>query len=188
MLIPDRQLHEPDHWHVKPVARPDRGVQDEGGYDDDLELLRESIRRHSTRDIHRHCLADTVTGTVTFTQTSPTATLCTAVPLVLVSGQLQASCNTTYNSADASIPVTATYSGDNSNASSSNSPLTQVVNKANTTASTPTSSYNPSPFGQSVTYSTTVTIDAPGTGSLAEARGALPSETADFPARPSSAP
>ena len=127
---------------------------------------------------------NTVTGTVTFTQTSPTATLCTAVPLVLVSGQLQATCNTTYNSADASIPVTATYSGDGSNAGSSNSPLTQVVNKANTTASTPTSSYNPSPFGQSVTYSTTVTINAPGTGSLADGTGSVSFRDGGLPGSP----
>ena len=61
--------------------------------------------------------------------------------------------------------VTAAYSGDaNFNGSDSTaSPLTQTVNRANTTT-TVTSSTNPVVFGQSVTFTATVTAAAPGSG------------------------
>ncbi|HZS44603.1 MAG TPA: Ig-like domain-containing protein, partial [Blastocatellia bacterium] len=60
--------------------------------------------------------------------------------------------------------ITAVYSGDD-NFNSSTSPIvTQTVNKANTATANVTSSVNPSVFGQSVTFSTTVTAVAPGAG------------------------
>src|SRR5205814_1852624 len=61
--------------------------------------------------------------------------------------------------------VTAAYSGDgNFNTSNSTaSPLTQTVNKANTTTAV-TSSANPSVSGQPVTFTATVSATAPGTG------------------------
>jgi uncharacterized repeat protein (TIGR01451 family) len=61
--------------------------------------------------------------------------------------------------------ITATYNGDG-NFNSSTGSLTgnpQVVNKANT-ASTVTSSLNPSIFGQPVTFTATVAASAPGSG------------------------
>src|SRR5213075_1804024 len=51
--------------------------------------------------------------------------------------------------------VVATYSGDATNASSSNAPLTQVIQAAATTT-TLTSSLNPAPVGSSVTFTANV--------------------------------
>jgi hypothetical protein len=58
--------------------------------------------------------------------------------------------------------ITAIYSGDASHAGSTSSALSQVVNKASTTASL-TSSKNPSTFGQSVTLTVTITPSGSGT-------------------------
>jgi len=61
--------------------------------------------------------------------------------------------------------LTANYAATtNYNASTSSPAITFVVNKANTTASTPTSTPNPSVFGQSVSFSSTVSVAAPGAG------------------------
>jgi len=60
--------------------------------------------------------------------------------------------------------ITATYSGDTNFTASTSAVLTQTVNKANTTT-TVASSANPSTFGQSVTFTATVTVVAPGAGS-----------------------
>src|SRR6185503_7389182 len=54
-------------------------------------------------------------------------------------------------------------SGDASFAASTSSALSQVVNKANT-STTIASSLNPSTFGQSVTFTATVSVTAPGLG------------------------
>jgi hypothetical protein len=61
--------------------------------------------------------------------------------------------------------ITAIYGGDNSFTGSDNtaSPLTQTVNAASTTTAV-SSSVNPSVFGQSVTFTATVTVTAPGAG------------------------
>jgi hypothetical protein len=60
-------------------------------------------------------------------------------------------------------PITVTYAGDaNFNGNTSNQ-VNQVVNKAATTT-TLVSSVNPSSFGQSVTFTATVTASAPGAG------------------------
>src|SRR5207245_2215702 len=58
--------------------------------------------------------------------------------------------------------ITADYNGDSSFNISSGA-LTQTVNKANTTTAL-TSSVNPSVFGQSVTFTATVTANSPGAG------------------------
>src|SRR2546422_1973861 len=54
--------------------------------------------------------------------------------------------------------------GDGNFGASTSAALTQTVNKAST-ATTLTSSVNPSVFGQSVTFTATVTVTAPGAGS-----------------------
>ena len=61
--------------------------------------------------------------------------------------------------------VTAVYSGDSNFTGSDNtaSPLTQTVNQASTTTAV-ASSANPSVFGQSVTFTATVSAVAPGAG------------------------
>jgi autotransporter-associated beta strand protein len=60
--------------------------------------------------------------------------------------------------------ITVSYSGDaNFNASSTATPFTQTVNKANT-ATAVTSSANPVVLGQSVTFTATVSAVAPGAG------------------------
>lgn len=58
--------------------------------------------------------------------------------------------------------LTAAYSGDANNSTSSGA-LTQVVNKADTTT-TLTASSNPSTFGQSVTFNAAVSVVSPGSG------------------------
>jgi hypothetical protein len=61
--------------------------------------------------------------------------------------------------------LTANYAATtNYNGSTSSPAITFVVNKANTTASTPTSTPNPSVSGQSVSFSSTVSVTAPGAG------------------------
>src|SRR5207237_60967 len=59
--------------------------------------------------------------------------------------------------------ITATYGSDGNFNGSSSDALSQVVNRANTTT-TLTSSANPSVFGQTVTFTATVTAVAPGAG------------------------
>jgi large repetitive protein len=59
--------------------------------------------------------------------------------------------------------VTAVYSGD-SNFNGVTDAVTQTVNKDNTTTSTVVSSLNPSTYGQTLTFSTTVTANQPGSG------------------------
>ena len=59
--------------------------------------------------------------------------------------------------------ITASYDGDGSYLASSSSALSQVVNKDSSTT-TLTSSSNPSVFGQPVTFTATITANAPGNG------------------------
>ncbi|MBI5031486.1 MAG: Ig-like domain repeat protein [Chloroflexi bacterium] len=63
----------------------------------------------------------------------------------------------------ASHPITATYLSDANFSGSTSSPLTQVVTQANTTTEL-TSSVNPAVFGQSVTFTATVSATPPGNG------------------------
>ncbi len=60
--------------------------------------------------------------------------------------------------------ITASYGGDTNFNGSTSAVLTQTVNKANTTTGV-VSSLNPSTFGQSVTFTATVAVVAPGAGS-----------------------
>src|SRR2546425_2122413 len=59
--------------------------------------------------------------------------------------------------------ITATYLGDGNFLTSTSTAVSQVVNKASTTT-TVASSLNPSTLGQSVTFTATVTANAPGAG------------------------
>jgi hypothetical protein len=59
--------------------------------------------------------------------------------------------------------ITAVYSGDGSFKTNTSSPITQTVNKANTTTAL-ISAVNPSVFGQVVNFTATVTANAPGSG------------------------
>ena len=108
------------------------------------------------------------TGTATFTDTLTSTVICNDVPL---DGSAQAVCATNLLSV-ATHPITVSYSGDtNFNPSTLASPLPQVVDKAGTTTSV-ASSANPSVWAEPVTFSATVTANAPGEG--------VPTGTVDF--------
>lgn len=101
--------------------------------------------------------AGTPTGTVTFKDGATT----------LGSGALSAG-SATFNTsalAAATHAITALYGGDTNYSSSTSASLSQVVNAASTTT-TVVSSANPSVFGQSVTFTATVSTVAPGTGTV----------------------
>jgi hypothetical protein len=108
--------------------------------------------------------AGTPTGTVTF-KDSATA-VCSNVPV----DNGQAVCATNALSV-ATHQMAAVYNGDSNFAGSTSSGLAQVVNKADTSVAV-TSSANPSASGDSVTFTATVTADAPGSGT--------PTGTVDF--------
>ncbi len=97
----------------------------------------------------------TPTGTVTFFDgtTSLGVKTLTAGSATLVTSALTAG----------SHSITAQYGGDNTFVSSTSAPVAQVVNKASTSAVV-TPSVNPSVFGQPVTLTATVSVNAPGTG------------------------
>src|SRR5262249_10635927 len=61
---------------------------------------------------------------------------------------------------------TATYNGHSSFTPSTSSPVSQIVNKSGTTTALSPSA-NPSVFGQSVTFTATVTATSPGAGTPA---------------------
>jgi hypothetical protein len=105
----------------------------------------------------------TPTGTVLFKDGS------TTLATVSLSGG-----SATYSTAalaKGSHSITAVYSGDSNYLTSTSGALSQVVNQAATTT-TVTSSRNPSTYGQSVTFTATVAIVAPGSG--------IPSGTVTF--------
>jgi hypothetical protein len=96
----------------------------------------------------------TSTGSVTFK--SGTATLAT---VALNNGVA------IYNNSNLSVgtkSITAVYNGGSTYASSTSSPLSQIINKAATSMSL-TSSANPSSFGQSVTFTAAVSPQYSGT-------------------------
>jgi hypothetical protein len=64
---------------------------------------------------------------------------------------------------DGSHPLTAVYGGDTTFAGSTSAALTQTVNQAKTQVAI-TSSANPSVYGQAVTFTATVTVSSPGSG------------------------
>ncbi|MCB0050624.1 MAG: Ig-like domain repeat protein, partial [Caldilinea sp.] len=66
---------------------------------------------------------------------------------------------------DDAHPITAEYGGDGSFVGSTSETLNQVVNKATTTTAL-ASSLNPSTYGNSVTFTATVSVQAPGATSM----------------------
>lgn len=112
-----------------------------------------------------------ITFTATVTAVPPGAGVPTGLVTFFIDGttQVQAPLN---SSGQATINlslqvgshvVTASYGGSADFAASNSQALNQTVNKANA-AATVQSSLNPSVFGQSVTFTATVTAVAPGTG------------------------
>lgn len=99
-------------------------------------------------------------GTVAFTDGGATITGCGAVTVSTTTGE--ATCQVTYTSAGARS-ITAAYSGDAAFGASTSAALTQTVNQA-PTATRVASSANPSVSGQAVTFTATVTREAPGAG------------------------
>ena len=99
----------------------------------------------------------TVTGTITFRDGGANIAGCVAV--VMAAGS--ASC--TVSPTVASHAITAVYSGDASNSASTSAAMTQVVT-ADPTTTVVTATVNPTVFGQSVTFTATVTANAPGSG------------------------
>ena len=99
----------------------------------------------------------TVTGTITFRDGGGNIAGCVAVAMAAGS----ASC--TVSPTVASHNITAVYSGDASNAASTSAIMTQVVT-ADPTTTVVTATVNPTVFGQSVTFTATVTANAPGSG------------------------
>ena len=95
-------------------------------------------------------------GSVTFKADDVIIVGCVGVAL---NASGQAACTTASLSVGSHV-IAAEYSGDATFAPSTGF-LTQVVNKADTTT-TLTSTPNPSRFGEAITFSATVTVDAPG--------------------------
>ncbi len=105
-------------------------------------------------------------GTVTFKDNG--TDISGAITVNLTNGRAS------YSTADLTVgehTVTAEYSGTTDYDPSTSDSLTQVVEKADTTVEL-ASSDNPSVTGQSVTYTATVSVEAPGSGS--------PTGTVDF--------
>src|SRR5205823_783146 len=101
----------------------------------------------------------TPTGTVTFLDG---ATPLGSGVLANVSGVLKATFTTSALSV-AAHTITAQYQGDGNFATSTSGALTQTVNQAATRTAL-VSNANPAVFGQSVTFTATVTATAPGSG------------------------
>jgi large repetitive protein len=99
----------------------------------------------------------TVTGTITFRDGGSNIAGCVAVAVIASS----ASC--TVSPTVASHNITAVYSGDASNTASTSAVMTQVV-AADPTTTVVTATVNPTVFGQSVTFTATVTANTPGSG------------------------
>ncbi len=105
--------------------------------------------------------AGTPTGTVNFTDGGTTISGCGTRPIS--GGQATCVVSGGYLASGGSRTIAAAYSGDGNFNASTSSNLTQTVNKDATT-SIVTSSSNPSVTGQQVTYTATVSANAPGGG------------------------
>jgi hypothetical protein len=99
------------------------------------------------------------TGTATFMDGATTITGCLVQPLV---GEV-ATCSVTYAGIGIHA-ITAIYRGDPNFTASTSQLLTQMINPA-TTSTSLASSLNPSVTGQTVTFTATVDVSAPGSGS-----------------------
>src|SRR5204862_5129877 len=98
----------------------------------------------------------TPTGTVTFKDGATT----------LGSTNLDGSAQGTFTTSSLSVSnhiISAVYGGDTTYNTSTSTNFTQTVSKANSSTAL-TSSFNPSVFGQSVTFTATVTAVSPGAG------------------------
>jgi hypothetical protein len=98
------------------------------------------------------------TGTVTFLDNgSAISAACSAAPVSTGAGGTTASCSTSYGSTGVHS-ITATYNGDaNYAASSPSSALSENVNTDSTTTTIQDHGPNPSNYGQSVSFTATVT-------------------------------
>jgi Bacterial Ig-like domain (group 3) len=103
------------------------------------------------------------TGSVNFTDGGTTISGCGAVVLTGAGNTRTAACSTAALSSGTHT-IVAGYSGDGANNASSSQSLSQVVNKAGTTTAL-FSSANPSTVGTGVTFTASVTGNAP-TGTL----------------------
>ena len=125
-------------------------------------LFGQSLGIWPERDIHRHgdrqCPRSWLTHRARSRSQDGTTTLGTGT---LSGGTATFS---TSSLAVGSHSITASYGGDTNDAGSSSGAVSQTVNPDATTTSV-SSSANPSVFGQSVTFTATVTVNAPGAGS-----------------------
>jgi serine protease len=104
------------------------------------------------------------TGSVAFSAGGTPITGCGTIALAGAGNTRTAQCSTSAL-AVGSRSIVATYGGDAGNAGSVSSPLTQTVNKANSTTGI-ASSANPSVYGTTVTFTATVSAVTP-TGTVA---------------------
>jgi hypothetical protein len=130
-----------------------------------------------TSSLNPSVFGQAVTLTATVSPSSgPTGTvqfLDGATPLGTVALSGGSASLTTATLATGSHSVTAVYSGDTGYGGSTSSPVAQIVNKV-TTATTLTSSLNPSAFGQAVTLTATVSPSSGPTGTVQFFDGATP--------------
>ena len=104
--------------------------------------------------------AGTPTGTVMFLDGNTALGMSS---LQVVNGQYQATFTPATSLSVGTHSITAVYEGDSTFGGATSSVLNQTVSKAGT-ATTLTSTLNPSVFGQSVTFTAVVSITAPGAG------------------------
>ncbi|MFI5165653.1 MAG: beta strand repeat-containing protein [Thermoanaerobaculales bacterium] len=125
-----------------------------------------------TSSVNPSVFGQSVTFTATVAVVSPGAGTPTGTATFVIDGisqapvTLNASAQATLSISSLAVgshSLTATYSGDTDDSGSTAPALTQVVNKASTTTAL-TSSLNPTVFGQSVTFTATVAVVAPGSG------------------------
>ena len=110
------------------------------------------------------------TGNIAFTDAGSSIGGCAAVALSGSGNTKTASCSTS-SLAAGTHSIVATYSGDAANMGSASTPLSQVISSKATSTTTLASSLNPSTVGTRVTFTASVTGNAP-TGTVAFTDGA----------------